>query len=485
MKKRLLSTILTLCMALTLLPWAAIPARAEEPERDIMLGTGGIATGDFVYFGNTGGSNEQRQWRVLSPAADTKLPVSGEGNILLLSSLARDAINFDETSTAWAGSDAQAWCKNFYANNFSDPEKTAIAATTLDEKNKETYQGKGYRFIYYDRSNPWRFAAAPLQEDHLFFLSVEEVRAWSTTAGPRQAFANNGAGGQANAAWWLRSPEISTDSPLVGGVDARGYLFTRQVVSADVYARPACNLNAASVLFAQVPQKITADAEIRATKTGDNNTWKLTLHDSSRDGFSASITASDVNINGGTVTISYSGATTGANEHVSALVCDEAGTTVLGYGVSAALTKSSQSSGTVTFTLPALRQAGRYKLYVCSEQRNDQKLTADYPDWYNNYASALREAELPVIGFGSGYAYVQDNMVHYFVQGAPRNALLIVARYDGGKMTDVQTLDLQDAAEKSGYLTMRGTGTGFKLFLVDKTTYAPLCPAFDSMSTPS
>ena len=47
-------------------------------------------------------------------------------------------------------------------------------------------------------------------------------------------------------------------------------------------------------------------------------------------------------------------------------------------------------------------------------------------------------------------------------------------------MTDVQTVDLQNAVNKSDTLTMRGTGSAFKLMLVDKTTFMPLCNAWES-----
>ncbi len=71
---------------------------------------------------------------------------------------------------------------------------------------------------------------------------------------------------------------------------------------------------------------------------------------------------------------------------------------------------------------------------------------------------------------------VSGNSLTYSVSGAPSGAKLIAARYDGGKMTDVQTVP--DPA--SGTLTMKGSGTEYKLFLIDGATGSPLCNAWSS-----
>lgn len=467
MKKRALSALLALCMALALLPWAAVPARAAVTRRQLMLGASGLIKDNIIYFGNESDDADHRSWRVLSPAGvNSTLPVSGTDRVLLISSRAREAIKFDNASTAWADSNAQKWCKKFYTDNFNDLEKAAIAATTLDEQNDKTYNKKEYRF-HKDNSYCY-FAAAPLSGDHLFFLSAEEAATYFEKDKDRQPSG-------ASAGWWLRSPEISIDLLHVGRVAGEGALTTASLSYDNTYARPACNLDAECILFTQAADGFTlGNNTIAGIPTGNVN-WKLTLHDSSRDSFRAKVTASNASRSGGTVTIRYENAKIGAKEHVSVLLCDETGAAVC-YGVSAPLTNAGQSSGTVTFTLPENLDTKRYTLYVCNEQRNGAK--------FSNYASAFQEAELPVIGFGSGYGGVQDNKVGYKVQGAPRNALIIAARYDGGKMTDVRTVDLADAEEKADDLTMRGSGTDFTLFLVDKTTFAPLCPAVVKKKSP-
>ncbi len=459
MKKRFGSVLTALALLLALLPWSVLPASAAEKEPEIMLGTSGIAKNDIVSFSQHSGANEQRLWRVLSPVGET-LPVSGENRILLLSVYARQEIGFG-ASNQWANSPAQLWCKSYYSGgSFSDTERAAIAATSVEEIDDVSNDVRWHDTpcMYYN--GQYYYGAASLDEEHFFFLSAKEAHSLSTN--DRRA-----SNGSRNVAWWLRSPEAETNNS-VGMVDAaNGYLSLGDVDTTGVYALPACNLDADSVLFMQAAYNAaTGDpGAIKAiASTGSIAQWKLTLLDESRSGFSAVKTAADVNTYGGTVTLSYSGAKTGDGEYVSVLLCGEDGT-ALGYGVSAPLSASSQASGTVTFTLPRLGQTGRYTLYVCNEQRNAK--------FYSNYASAFQEIELPVIGLSSGSDFY-NNQLRYQLRGAPKNAMLIAAQYDGGRMTDVQTIDLQDASDRSEILTMRGTGDACKLLLVDKTTLAPL-----------
>ena len=65
------------------------------------------------------------------------------------------------------------------------------------------------------------------------------------------------------------------------------------------------------------------------------------------------------------------------------------------------------------------------------------------------------------------------------VQDAPANAVLIAARYDHDRLTDMKTFTLA-AGDTQKTVTMKGTGDKFKLMLVDPTTYAPLCKAWTS-----
>lgn len=72
-------------------------------------------------------------------------------------------------------------------------------------------------------------------------------------------------------------------------------------------------------------------------------------------------------------------------------------------------------------------------------------------------------------------ASVSGTTLTYTVKNAPSGARLVVARYNGGKMTFVQTVGL--TGSRNGSLTLGGSGDICRLMLVDGTTFAPLCPA--------
>ncbi|MBO4916157.1 MAG: hypothetical protein J5449_13250 [Oscillospiraceae bacterium] len=91
----------------------------------------------------------------------------------------------------------------------------------------------------------------------------------------------------------------------------------------------------------------------------------------------------------------------------------------------------------------------------------------------NLYRWRIRSTSAPSLAESS----VTDQTVTWRIANVPANALLIAACYDeDGTMSDVQTVDV--GSDASGTLTMQGTGTEFRLMLVDKTTYAPLCRAW-------
>nr|MCR5041961.1 hypothetical protein [Clostridia bacterium] len=88
---------------------------------------------------------------------------------------------------------------------------------------------------------------------------------------------------------------------------------------------------------------------------------------------------------GGTAALTYTGAAVGANEYISAILTDAAGSAVY-YG---RLTQPDEADGTLTFTVPADLAVGSYALKVFSEQYND--------DYKTDYASAFSDVALTVI----------------------------------------------------------------------------------------
>ncbi len=151
-------------------------------------------------------------------------------------------------------------------------------------------------------------------------------------------------------------------------------------------ARPAFNLNLNAVLFSSAADGGKTDAEIDSnlTEVGTGSAeWKLTLKDTSRS-FSASASSTLVRV-GENLTVTYSGAGTGKNEYVSAMLADNSGN-ILYYGRIA----QNSANGTASVEIPSDLTAGTYTLKVFSEQYNG--------DYKTDYASEFQNITLTVNG---------------------------------------------------------------------------------------
>ena len=115
------------------------------------------------------------------------------------------------------------------------------------------------------------------------------------------------------------------------------------------------------------------------------NEWKLTLKDSSRSNFAVTSAAVTAYTNGSTVEISYTGAKTGANEYISALLVDDNGNPTY-YGRSNA--PLTETDGTAQLSVPAGFAEGNYMLKVFNEQYNGNYKT--------DYASDFTDISLTV-----------------------------------------------------------------------------------------
>ena len=386
MKKRIISLLLAFVLCLSLLPGAALAAEnadSADTGKAIQLGTGGI-TGyadtnsyDYIYYGTW--NNSPIKWRVLNDKTNT----GADGLFLLSDALLGTGgcgdVYFDDTrpySNTWQGSDAQSWCSSFCNTNLTTPEQGAVLPTT---KSDEAFtSGK------YSR----QFAASKniLSDDKVFFLSAEEAE------NEEYGFTNDSARvvsyGTSAGVWWLRSP-YAVDFYYAGAVSKYGYISILYV-GGDWAARPAFNLNLNSVLFTSAAVGGKADAAVDENLTAvtdyTGSEWKLTLKDSSRSSFSADVNgqASVAASVGSRVQITYSGAQTGENEYVSAMLCDS-NDNVLYYGTIA----QNSESGTAGVMIPDGLAVGDYTLKVFSEQCSGDKKT--------DYASDFASIELTVM----------------------------------------------------------------------------------------
>ena len=393
MKKRLLSILLTLCMALSLLPAVAF---AEGGAKAIQSGTGSIHGYDtsggysYIYYGTW--RNSPIKWRVL----DTKANI-GEADALFLltdeclyplpGDLYACYIQFNpadkQNRHLWKDSTLQGWFKStFYSGEnsaFTSAERALIPATT---------QASSVYLYKVPGAPSWdpgmRFQICALEAEHVFAPSIQDVvnAAYGfTDPASRIAGPSNSLG--PGTRYWLRSFEISEQLPFMVGEDASLMGDWGDNPSA---VRPAMNLSTAgnNILFVSAAEGGKPAGGLAEIPEYTGNEWKLTLLDSSRSGFAVTTTDLSAYTRGGTVKIGYTGAKTGTNEYVSAMILDAAGNPAYYGRSSAALT---DENGTAELTIPALAE-GTYTLKVFNEQYNGDKMT--------DLASAFADVTLTV-----------------------------------------------------------------------------------------
>lgn len=354
----------------------------------IQLGTGGISgpreeeeegkgsyyvPNSYVYFGvNSQNNGTPIKWRVLD--ADKANDETTSGMFLLSEYLLASDVYFNRDyskGTAYQGSDAQTWCNRFASNtsNFSTAEQGAMLGVAKTDSAESSL---------YDY--PWGESSLTAN-DKLFFLSVRELADYvgNYNCAPGLIATDTE---QRRGVWWLRSSSASYKDDA-GTVPAVG--LVRPNLMDSVWAsRPAFNLNLNAVLFSSVADGGKTDAAVDSnlTEVGTGSAeWKLTLKDTDRS-FHASASNTLV-MAGENLTVTYSGAGTGENEYVSAMLTDNSGN-ILYYGRIA----EKSVSGTVSVTIPSDLTAGTYTLKVFSEQYNG--------DYKTDYASEFQDITLTV-----------------------------------------------------------------------------------------
>ena len=377
MKKRILSILLCLCMVACMLPTVAFAADTGKAIRLVNTNnpTGGILgyknnnnSYDYIYMGSYNSSPVK--WRVLDDQTNT-----GATGLFLLSedllgSGGHGDVYFDGTSpysNAWQGSDAQGWCNTFESSNLDSRELAAILSTT---KSDEAFTSSTHNASFAASTNI-------LNSDQVFFLSAQEAENGQYGFTDEAArVANYGAYA---SVWWLRSPFAKFTSSA-GAVNGLGEVYDCGV--GNVWAaRPAFNLNLNSVLFTSAAVGGKPDGGLTAVPEYSGNEWKLTLLDNSNN---FAVTEKAVSAApDDTVTLNYKGATTGANEYISAIIADNNGAQYYGR-----VAQPTAESGTVEIKIPSDIAPGNYTLKVFSEQYNG--------DYKTDYASNFTDIALTV-----------------------------------------------------------------------------------------
>lgn len=387
MRKTTASLLIAALLFCGLVGTQEISTSALAPRTNMFYGMDAISKNllqsDKIYYGSkiASGYTGKQLWRVGNPKGSN---TGASGAMFLISEYTwrgpSDSIvfNADISKTGaqtWEGSDAQAWCRSFYNANF-----------TTEEKN---------RMIGYNQTDPagqyWYQevkASSITASDKVFFMSADEF--WRYMGRQR----NYGSDVKATdingniTAYWLRSPAQRSNNQVANCESASGSLCVtlanatsisvgvngKPAVTMPYAARPAFNLKTDDLLFVSaVGAKSEAVGGMKSVGT-DGDEFKLTFKDASRR-----LSIGTVTNDGSNVRVAYSGATTGSNSYVSAIIANNG--KVKYYG------KLARNSSSGTVAVPYSLIGSGDKLYLFSEAYNGYTAV--------DYASAPEEIAIP------------------------------------------------------------------------------------------
>ena len=384
MKKRLLSVLLMCCMVLTLLPTTAF---AADTGKAIQLGTDALSknvnteAAPTVYFGQDHGNNPAA-WRVIG--YDGSGVAGAQGDMTLLAAGTMGEAAFDRVN---------------YSSEYAPSElKTAIDALEAKLTTEENAAVKKRTLASgsYNGENTDCVAGAQVDNAVFWPLSIAEAHAVNQDL----RIVNKEHTNWAMYHWWLRSPCKSSSSAAVvhgnGEVLDDGMYHT----SDEFGVRPAFNLNLNAVLFASAAVGGKPDGGLTPISEYTGSEWKLTLLDNSRN---FAVTEKAVSAApDGTLTLHYSGATTGANEYISVILADNSGAKYYGR-----VAQPTAESGTVAIKIPSDLAPGSYTLKVFSEQYNGDRKT-DYASNFTNIALTVGKQMDEQFSLASGGRYYFD-----------------------------------------------------------------------------
>ena len=339
-------------------------------QRKVQLGTDALsknvntATAPTVYFGQNH-DNNPAAWRVIG--YDGSGVTSAQGDITLLAAGAMGVIPFVDTILY-----------NEYAPSNLKTAIDALAAKLTTEENAAVKK-RALTSGSYNGENTDCVAGGQVDNAVFWPLSTKEAIAVNNDLRALDPAHPN----WVTSSWWLRSPGSKTFYVAIvssdGSVKYSGISIRKQ--NNHLTVRPAFNLNLNSVLFTSAAVGGKPDRGLTPIPEYSGNEWKLTLLDSNRN-FAVTEKTADGYPND-TITLNYSGATTGANEYISAIIADNNGAQYYGR-----VAQPTAESGTVEIKIPSDIAPGNYTLKVFSEQYNG--------DYKTDYASNFTDIALTV-----------------------------------------------------------------------------------------
>ena len=367
MKKRILSILLTLCMVLCLVPitvFAAGGAKAILP---------GTSAQSILKIDKSRLSFAGHEWWVIGQKTDK----SNNAPIITLLAVNNDFGDVPfRTGSAVPFENARRYSEDngYYANNPSDMSQwrkpNEYAGSTLQQK-----------MVSLAEAIPEKEQAVIRPKDITEGITGQEVKAqklWAFSQEDSIYLYRNSC--KYAAKWWTRSSnEVYGYGSWTIHPDGRSGSALN--VDYDAAVRPAMELDLSSVLFISAAEhgKVADLTTPIAEYAGDE--WKLTLHDSDRDDF----TAKTVLVNGSVLEVEYKNAKVGDNEYISAVIKDADGSIFRYTRVVQLDGTTNGTRGRAAIDLTGIDMTGK-TLCVFNEQFNGDHKT--------DYAGALREVKL-------------------------------------------------------------------------------------------
>ena len=367
MKKRILCILLTLCMVLCLVPitiFAAGGAKAILP---------GTSAQSILKIDQSRLSFAGHEWWVIGKKTDK----SNNAPIITLLAVNNDFGDVPfRTGSAVPFENARRYSEDngYYANNPSDMSQwrkpNEYAGSTLQQK-----------MVSLAEAIPEKEQAVIRPKDITEGITGQEVKAqklWALSQEDSIYLYRNSC--KYAAKWWTRSSnEVYGYGSWTIHPDGRSGSALN--VDYDAAVRPAMELDLSSVLFISAAEhgKVADLTTPIAEYAGDE--WKLTLHDSDRDDF----TAKTVLVNGSVLEVEYKNAKVGDNEYISAVIKDADGSISRYTRVVQLDGTTNGTRGRAAIDLTGIDMTGK-TLCVFNEQFNGDHKT--------DYAGALREVKL-------------------------------------------------------------------------------------------
>ena len=320
-------------------------------QKTIQLGTDALnktvntASTPTVYFGQNH-ENKPAAWRVIGYDGNGVVAAAGKTTLLAAGNMGLTRFG---PNAAYAESDLKV-ATDALAGKLTAAETAAVEKRTLASGS-------------YDGANTDCVAGSAVSNAVFWPLSTKEANAVNRdlrVVDPEHPI-------WASSFWWLRSPSENVYNTAVvngdGDVITDGYN-----VILDFGVRPAFNLNLNAVLFTSAAVGGKPDGGLTPISEYSGNEWKLTLLDSSRN-----FAVTEKAVSGApddTVTLHYTGATTGINEYISAIIADSSGAQYYGR-----VAQPTAASGTVEIKIPSDLAPDSYTLEVFNEQYNGDRKT--------------------------------------------------------------------------------------------------------------